>query len=218
MLEVSREVAEKAVKAKSTMMASLSHEIRTPLHGIIGTASLISETSLTDEQREGLTSMQVSIFILFFLLSYFSFFILLCFFILLFLFFFFSLFFLFLILFFFFFFFFCSFFFSLFFFFLSSSFFSTDPYSNCQRNTKNIVLIGANFLHKLRKGFKPTQSTPDCLCFQLSCFSIGNDKRILLQTGKACSNIKEFQWKKTMKGKKLNMNEVRWKYSHYNNK
>jgi CheY-like chemotaxis protein/signal transduction histidine kinase len=38
--------------AKSLLLSKLSHEIRTPMNGIIGMASLLGETSLTQEQKE----------------------------------------------------------------------------------------------------------------------------------------------------------------------
>jgi two-component system sensor histidine kinase TorS len=45
-----RNEAERANRAKSAFLATISHEIRTPLNGVLGTASLLKETSLSEEQ------------------------------------------------------------------------------------------------------------------------------------------------------------------------
>lgn len=41
-------------------MVSMSHEIRTPLNGVLGMATLLGETSLTQMQAEYVQSIQLS--------------------------------------------------------------------------------------------------------------------------------------------------------------
>ena len=52
--------ADAANKAKSSFLAMMSHEIRTPMNGVIGAASLLGGTELSESQEEFVHTIEVS--------------------------------------------------------------------------------------------------------------------------------------------------------------
>jgi signal transduction histidine kinase/CheY-like chemotaxis protein len=56
--------AEAASRAKSLFVAMVSHEIRTPMNGVIGMLDVLTQTRLTDEQTDAVTTIRDSGFTL----------------------------------------------------------------------------------------------------------------------------------------------------------
>ncbi|RKO88121.1 histidine kinase-like ATPase [Blyttiomyces helicus] len=57
-LDHALKLASSSSRAKGAFLATISHEIRTPLNGILGLSTILSESSVTDEQRDLLRSMR----------------------------------------------------------------------------------------------------------------------------------------------------------------
>ena len=59
-LEIARQEADKANRAKSDFLAKMSHEIRTPLNSVVGFSDLVIKTDLTETQMHYMESVNSS--------------------------------------------------------------------------------------------------------------------------------------------------------------
>ncbi|WP_413285167.1 aerobic respiration two-component sensor histidine kinase ArcB [Vibrio sp. MA40-2] len=55
-----QDALEKASRDKTTFVSTVSHELRTPLNGIVGLSRMLLDTSLNDEQRQHMQTINVS--------------------------------------------------------------------------------------------------------------------------------------------------------------